>query len=79
MAKLLVTRLNTMRYECELKCEDCSRVFKKVINITTFDKFTVNRQTTIDKKITPKICKHCKKEDVVVTTLKENVLNNHHL
>ena len=71
MVKLLVdNRLSTMRYECELKCENCSRVFKKVENITTFDKFTVNCQTTIDNRITPKVCKHSKREDVVATTLK---------
>ena len=35
-----------------------------------FDKFTVNFQNTIDNEITPKVGKHCKRDDVVDTTLK---------
>ena len=43
MVKLLInTGLSTMRYECEVKCQNCSRVFIKVENITTFNKFTVS-------------------------------------
>ena len=58
MVKLLVeNRLSIMRYECELKCENCSRVFKKVENITTFDKFTVNCQTLIRDFVNAGRCK----------------------
>ena len=71
MVKLLInTGLSTMRYECELKFQNLSRVFIKVENIITFNKFTVNCQNTIENMITHKVCKHCKRKDVIVTKLK---------
>ena len=37
MVKLLInTGLSTMRYECELNYQNCTLVFIKVENITTF-------------------------------------------
>ena len=67
--------LSNLRYESTLKCLSCSKEFTKLENITTFNKFTINCQTTIENKITPKTCKHCKRKNVIVMRLDGKIVN----
>ena len=42
--------VSKLRYESTLKCLSCSKEFTKLENITTFNKFIIKCQTTIENK-----------------------------
>ena len=67
MVKRLVNiGLSCMKYKYQIKCMGCSQEISKVINITTFDKFTNNCQATIESKRSSLLCKICKYQNDVI-------------
>ena len=58
--------ISCMKYKYQMKCTGCSQKISKVVNITTFNKFTNNCQATIESKMTSLLCKICKRQNDVI-------------